>query len=309
MATTKEKVIISGRKRGKGIVFAFLAPPILIYLLFFIYPAVNAFKVAMYDWSGFNYANAKFIGLANFKEALTDKWVWLALSNNLYILVFGGLLMFSAALFFAAVLTTPGFRGRSFYKAIIFLPYVLNQVGVALLWIFILQPRFGMLNTLLRGIGLDALALTWLGGRGLAMGSIIYVLVWSSIGFYMILLIAGIETIPGDLYDAAKVDGASAIQTFRYLTLPLIRDILAIGVVFWMINAIKEFGVVWTLTRGGPANLTNTISTYMMNEALPYQKPDFRLGYASAIAVVLFILVFGVTLLFFRLRRKEAIEF
>jgi ABC-type sugar transport system permease subunit len=309
MATAKAKAIISGRKRGKGVIIAFLAPAILVYLIFFIYPSINALKVAMYDWNGFFFETAKFVGLDNFIEAFHDQWVWVALENNLYIMVFGGILMFSAALFFAVVLTRPGFHGKSFYKSTIFLPYVISQVGVALLWIFVLQPRFGMLNTILRGIGLKSLALTWLGSRTPAMGSIIFIIVWSSIGFYMILLMAGIETIPSDLFDAAKVDGASEWLTFRYLTLPLIRDILAIAIVFWMISAIKAFGVVWTLTRGGPANSTNTMATYMMNRALPYQTAQFRMGYATAISVILLILVLGVSMLFFRLQRKEAIQF
>lgn len=312
MATTVEKVIVSGRKRGKGIRIAFLAPPILIYLIFYIYPAFNAIKYALYDWSGFDFGTARFVGLGNFKEAIKDKLMQVALQNNVFILVFGGVVMFSAALFFAAVLTTPGFRGRSFYKSVIFLPYVLNEVGVALLWIFILQPRFGMLNVLLKNIGLGAMAQVWLGDRFLALSCIIFIIAWHGIGFYMILLMSGIETIPLDLYDAAKVDGASSIQTFRYLTLPLLRDILAIAVVYWMIGALKVFGLVWAITGtngGGTTNGTQTVATYMYMTAFPYQSANFRLGYATAISVVLCILVFAVSLLFFRLQRKEAIEY
>jgi ABC-type sugar transport system permease subunit len=310
LATTKEKVIVSGRKRGKGIIFTFLFPALLIYILLFVYPAFNTFKYSLYNWSGFGINNAVFIGLGNFKEALTDQYVWLALSNNLYILVIGGFLMFSAALFFSVVLTIPGFRGRSFFKAVIFMPYVLNQAAVGLMWVFILQPRFGLLNTLLRQIGLDSLAQSWLGSRSPAMGSIIFVIIWSSIGFYMILLMAGIETIPSDLYDSAQVDGANTFQLFRFLTLPLIRDILSIAVIFWMLNAIQQFGVIFAMTRGAPANQTNTVATYMMNLAFPYLGSyNFRFGYASAIGVLMLIPVFGISLLLFALRRKEALEF
>lgn len=310
MATTRSEA--SGRRRGNGIAIAFLIPPILVYLIFYIYPTLNAFKYALFNWSGFDFSSAKFIGLGNFKEALSDKLLLVALENNLYIMVFGGVLMFAAALFFAAVLTVPGFRGRSFFKAVIFLPYVINEVSVALLWIFILQPHFGMLNLLLRQIGLGFLAQVWLGSRALAMGCIIFIIVWESIGFYMVLLMSGIETIPLELYDAARVDGASGIQSFRYLTLPLLRDILSIAVIYWMIGALKVFGVIWAMagTAGtGTSNGTQTLATYMYQNAFPHQTANYRLGYATALAVLTFVLVFIFSLLFFRLQRREAIEY
>lgn len=304
------EVIQSGRKRGKGIVFAFLAPALLLYLIFFVYPSISALRISLFNWTGFNYASAEFLGLGNFRELLNDRWVRLAFSNNLYIMIFGGILMFSSALFFAVVLSNPRFRGRVFFKIVIFLPYVLNEVGVALLWIFILQPRFGLLNTLLRSIGLESLTQIWLGSRNLGVGSIIFVVVWYTIGFYMVLLMAGIEGIPTDLYDAAIVDGASSMQTFRYLTLPLLRDILSIGIMYWMIFSIKAFGIVWAMTRGAPGNQTHTIATYMVSQALPYQTAIFRMGYATSIAVMMCIVVFVFTLIYFRfLQRKTAIEY
>ena len=302
--------VVSGRKRGKSIVFAFLTPPILVYAAFFLYPAASAFRISLYRWKGFYAKNAKFVGLDNFKEVLSDRWVKLALSNNLLIMVIGGILLFAAALFLAAVLTNSRFKGRTFFKTLVFLPHVINPIGVGLLWIFILQPRFGLLNTLLRSAGLGSLAQAWLGSRELSIPSIILVMIWYVIGFYMVLLIAGMEGIPGDLYDAANVDGASDWQIFWKLTLPLLRDVLAIAVVYWMIGALKIFGVVWVLTQGGPANSTHTISTYMIGQVLStWGTVGLRIGYGTAIAVVLFVLVFFVSLLFFRLSRTEAIEF
>lgn len=307
--TAVQQKAVSGRKRPKGIIFLFLLPAALLYLIFFIYPTLDALRISLFDWAGFKIETATFVGLGNFRELLGDKWARLALENNLFIMFFGGILMFSAALFFAVVLTNPRFRGRTFFKIVIFLPYVLNEVGVALLWIFILQPRFGMLNTLLRNIGLDSLAQIWLGSREYGVGSIIFITVWYTIGFYMVLLMAGIDGIPTDLFDAVKVDGANGIQTFRYLTLPLLRDILSIGIIYWMINSIKAFGVVWALTRGAPGNSTHTIATYMVDKALPYQSALYRMGYATAIAVVMCIIVFLFTLIYFRMQRKEAIEY
>jgi len=301
--------VVSGRKKGKGIIFTFLAPAILIYAIFFLYPSADAFRISLYKWSGFYFKNATFIGLGNFKEALNDKWMRLAFSNNILIMVAGGIFMFAMALFFAVVLTNPRYRARTFFKTVIFLPNVINAVGVALLWVFIFQPRFGMLNLLFHSIGLDSMAKVWLGSRGMAIPSIIFVTVWYVIGFYMVLLIAGIEGIPTDLYDAAKVDGASDWQTFWRVTMPLLRDMIVIAVIYWMIGALKIFGVVWAMTRGQPANSTHTVATYMMEQALPSQTSIFRMGYGTAIAVLLFIAVFFISMLFFRLSRAEAIEY
>jgi len=301
--------VVSGRKKGKGIIITFLAPAILIYAVFFLYPSADAFRISLYKWSGFYFKNATFIGLGNFKEALNDKWMRLAFGNNILIMVAGGIFLFAMALFFSVVLTNPRFKARTFFKTVIFLPNVINAVGVALLWVFILQPRFGMLNLLFRSIGLDSMAKVWLGSRGMAMPSIIFVIVWYVIGFYMVLLIAGIEGIPTDLYDAAKVDGASDWQTFWRVTMPLLRDMIVIAVIYWMIGALKVFGVVWAMTRGQPANSTHTVATYMMEQALPSQTSIFRMGYGTAIAVLLFIAVFFISMLFFRLSRAEAIEY
>ena len=224
-------------------------------------------------------------------------------------MVAGGVFLFAAALFFAVALTNPRIKGRTFFKTTIFLPHIINPIGVALLWVFILQPRFGMVNVFLRSIGLEDFTQVWLGSRPLAMACIIFMIVWYVIGFYMVLLIAGVEGIPGDLYAAARVDGANEWQIFWRVTFPLLRDVLVIGLIYWMISALKIFGEVWALTRGQPANSTHTITTYMMQQALPYQSTVFHMGYGTAIAVLLFVLVFCVSLLFFRLSRKEAIEY
>lgn len=306
---TGSRRVVSGRRKGKGIIFAFLIPAVLVYAGLFLYPAASAFRLSLYDWSGLGVQNMRFVGLANFKEAIADKWVRLALGNNLLIMIAGGSFMFTLALFFAVVLTNRRYRGRTFFKTVVFLPHVMNDVGVALLWVFIYNPRFGMLNLALKSIGLPQLAKVWLGTSGLALPCVIFVIVWFVIGFYMVLLIAGIEGIPSDLYDAAKVDGANDWQAFWRLTFPLVRDVLAIAVIYWMINSLKLFGIVWALTKGQPANSTHTLATYMMMQVLPYQTPLYRLGYGTAIAVLLFIAVFFISLLFFRLSRREAIEY
>ena len=298
-----------GRRRPTGIIWIFLAPAVLLYGFFLLYPTFNAFLISLYRWSGFGFENSTFVGLENFKEALRDQWVHLAFSNNLIIMIGGGMLLFALSLFFAVVLSNPRTRARAFFKTSIFLPHIINPIGVALLWIFILQPRFGMLNIFLCSVGLEELAQVWLGSHGLAMAAIVFMVVWYVIGFYMVLLIAGVEGIPPDLYAAARIDGASEWQVFWRVTLPLLRDVLVIGIIYWMISALKIFGEVWALTKGQPANSTHTIATYMMQQALPAQSTVFRMGYGTSIAVLLFVVVFCISLIFFRLSRREAIEY
>ena len=305
IVTTDPRV---GRSRGKGIVYAFLAPAVVIYSVFFVYPSLDALYIALFDWSGFNWPNAEFVGAGNFIKAYGDKWVWLSLWNTLYLVVFGGILIFVLVLIFSGMLTNRNIRGRNFFRVTIFLPYVINSVALGLLWIFIFNSKFGMLNMLLKTIGLENFALVWLGSRGTALACIVFVVVWSNVGFYLILLVAGIETVPKDLYDAGQVDGASSIQGFRFITIPLIREVLVVAGILWTIGALKEFGVAWMLTRGSPAQSTHTFTTYLMNEAMPYQA-EAHMGYASALAVALLIVVVGVSGVLLALRRREAIEF
>lgn len=300
--------VLSGRRRSRSIIFVFLSPGILFYILLFLYPAASAFRISMYKWQGFKWENAEYIGLANFREALRDRWLLAALGTNAWFMIVGGVFLFVLALFFAAVLTNTRYRGRTFFKTAIFLPHVINVVGVALLWVFVLNPRFGLLNTVLRSVGLDNLAKAWL-AKPYELHSFTFMLIWYVIGFYMVLLIAGMEGIPTDLYDAAKVDGASEWQVFWKVTLPLLRDVLAVGIIHWMIVSVKIFGIIWAIGRGMSFGDTNTIATYMMWYASTRSSATFRMGYGTAIAVVMCIIVFFISLLFFRISRAEAIEY
>jgi ABC-type sugar transport system permease subunit len=297
------------RWRSKGFILLYLAPAALVYLVFYIYPAADAFRISLYRWTGFAFGNAEFIGLANFREVLRDEQLHLALSNNIKLLFGGGVLCFGLALFFAATLSHPKVRGAGYFKTTIFGPYTISAVGVALLWSFIYNPSWGLLNASLRAIGLDSLAVPVLALKNWAFPAVIFVIVWHVLGFYMMLLLAGVQNIPPDYYDAAQIDGANEVQTFFHITLPLLRDVLIIALLYWMIGALKHFGIAYAMTRGRPAGLTHTVSTYMYEWALPYYSSDYRLGYATAIAVALFLLVLAMSALYLRVTTREAIQY
>jgi ABC-type sugar transport system permease subunit len=305
--------VASGRRRGKGIIYLFLAPAVLLYSIFFIYPAFDSLRISMYDWAGLNIANAKFIGLRNFAEAFDDRWVRVAVRNNFTIMLIGGVFMFALALLFAMALTQRRFKAKTFFRTVIFFPYLISGVGVGLFWIFVFNPQFGILNGLLRALGLEFMEKAWLGDPQTALACVIFVIIWWGIGFYMLFLVAGIETIPPELFDAARVDGANERQLFFRITLPLLREFLSVAVVIWMIDALREFAVVLMLTGGGPGNRTTVLSTYMaklaFNIPLGGGGAIFRFGYGASIAVILFVLVLVASLVYFRLRRKEAIEY
>jgi len=303
----------SGRRRGKGIVVLYLAPAVVLYGVLFAYPAVNALRIGLYRWSGLSLGSAEFIGLANFAEAFGDRWVRVAMRNNFLIMTLGGVLVFFLSLLFAVALTSGWLKAKDFFRTVIFFPYMISGVGVGLFWVFVLNPRFGALNGILRRIGLESLTRAWLGEPKLALGSVIYVVVWWGIGFYMLFLVAGMESIPIDLFDAARVDGANERQLFFRITLPLLRDFMAVAMVLWMIEALKTFAVVLLLTGGGPANQTQVLTTYMARMAFNVPASSsgliFRFGYGTAIAVILFFLVLLTSLVYFRLARREAVEF
>jgi ABC-type sugar transport system permease subunit len=305
--------IVSGRRKGKGIIFAFLAPALLLYAFFFLYPTFEALRMSLYDWSGLNIATAEFVGLGNFVEAVGDRWVGIALKNNLWITLYGGVLTIALALLFAVALTTRAFRGKGLFRTIIFFPYMISGVGVGLFWIFVFNPQFGLLNGLLGTLGLEALQRPWLGDPATALACIIFVTVWWGIGFYMLYLVAGIETVPAELLDAARVDGANERQAITHVTLPLLREFLSVAIVLWIIDALRTFGTVLMLTGGGPGNRTTVLATYMaklaFNIPLGGAGAVFRFGYGTAIAVIMCVLVLLASGLYFWLRRREALEF
>lgn len=301
----------SGRRRGKAIIFLYLAPAVLLYSALYLYPAFDAFRICLYRWSGFDSSTAKYIGLQNFLSLAKDSIALISLKNNLYVAFFGGIVMFALAMLFAVVLTQSE-RRRIWVEPArigVFAPFVMSSVAVALFWTFVYNSRFGLLNSLLRSAGLDSLALPWLGKKETALPAVTLVIIWQGVGFYMTLLIAGIQSIPVSFYDAAKIDGAGRWQEFRYITFPLLRDMLTIAILYWIIAAFKTFGIIYAMTRGGPANRTHVIATYQYQLIAPYQSAGFRMGYGTALSVVLFVIVVTVSVFYLRLTSREAIEY
>jgi raffinose/stachyose/melibiose transport system permease protein len=263
----------------------FIAPALIVYVLYVIYPIFQSALYSLRDWSGIG--EGTYIGLANYREALTDKVFWGAFQNNVILVVASIMIQLPVALMLALLLSSR-FPGWRIFRAVYFLPLLLSTVAIGLVWINVYDPTFGLLNGLLEVIGAENLQQSWLGNPSLALPSIIAIVCWQYIPFYMILFIAGLTTIPDDLYEAAKLDGASGWDSFWGITLPLLRPITRTAAILSLIGSLKFFDLVWVMTRGGPNRSTDLMATYMFEQAFA----SFRMGYGSAIAMLLFIFAF-----------------
>ena len=286
----------------RKLILPLLVPGLLLHLLFFVAPSLDAFYYALTSWSGLT-LHKQFIGLDNFIRAFNDYTFLMALRNVFFFGVFGFLLIFPLSLLFAVVLSRNPPCAR-LLKFIIFAPTLLSVVVTAVLWGSIYNPIVGLLSETMRTFGLGEYVQPWLGHRSTALPAITVAMIWQGLGTYVILFLAGLQKIPRSFYEAAELDGADAWQQFWLVTLPLLWDVVQILVVLWVINAVQAFALIFVITRGYP-NVTEVLGTYIYWAGFQGQS----VGYASAMGVVMFALVLVFSLLANRLMRRETIEY
>ncbi len=286
----------------------FLVLPVTLYLIYVIAPYVQAFYIALTDWRGVN-ASPRFVGLENFQRLFGDGIWWKAVSHNLILLVLLPIIVLVIALFFAFLLNAGGDRGgvagSKVYRVVFFFPQVLAVAVVAVLFQQVLRPdKSGMLNAPLISLGMEPIG--FLSDTRVALWSILGVLVWQAVGFYVVLFSAGIGSIPRDLFEAAAIDGASRPALFFRVTLPLLWDTIQVAWIYLGILALDIFAIVWVMTaeHGGPDFSTTVMAAEIYRNAFEY----FKFGYASAMGVVLFFFTIGFAILSLRLSRRERIE-
>ncbi|KQR69985.1 lactose ABC transporter permease [Rhizobium sp. Leaf341] len=261
---------------------AMLLPALALVGLFILAPAVYAivgsffaFTVTARDWA--------FVGLGNYVTAAGDPVFWTALRNNAFLIVGSIITQIGIGTALAAILDRGIRRGNTVYRTIIFMPVVVSSIAVAFVWILILDPTVGPLNAIVKSLGFRPPRLGWLGDPGISLPFLLVIAAWQNVGFQMILVLAGLQAIPRELYEAAALDGCRGLRAFRYITLPGIRNILIVGTLITIIGGLKVFDLVFVTTGGGPANATQVLGTYTYLQA-------FRLGnigYANAMSVVL----------------------
>jgi raffinose/stachyose/melibiose transport system permease protein len=278
----------------------FAAGALLLYGVFSLLPSVLGIGYAFTDWNAYS-TELNWVGLDNFATILSSGPTYIRFIANTIVFTVSTIFLKTAIALGLALLLTEGVRRLSYvYRALIYLPAVLPILIVSLIFRSVLNPATGLLNETLRAVGLGALALHWLTDVSLAMWSVIAVDVWRGVGYIMVILIAGLQAIPRDYYEAASIDGASGRQTFRHITLPLLMPVLAVTTVLNLLYGLKVFDIVFVLTRGGPGRATDTVYTAIFDD---FSKG--RYGIATALSTLLFLVMIVLGYVTIRALRRE----
>jgi multiple sugar transport system permease protein len=284
-------------------VWFFLAPALFLITVFFFIPVAASLLLSVTDFDLYGIAsvsNTRFIGLRNYSRLFQTPDFWAALRNTFYFAFVGGPLTIAVSLGAAMLLSSKLVRFKSFFRTIYFTPFVTTLVAVAIVWRYLYHTRYGLFNYGLARIGIGPI--DWLGDPHWAMPAIILMAVWKSFGYNMLIFIAGLQSIPTELYDAAEIDGAGAVRRFFNITLPMLAPTLIFVSVITMIGYFQLFAEPYVMTQGGPLRSTTSVVLLMYEEGFRW----WRMGYAAAIAFVLFIVILLATLVQFRLQRERA---
>ncbi|MBP8951628.1 MAG: sugar ABC transporter permease [Armatimonadetes bacterium] len=282
--------------------YLLIAPAVLFFAIYVLYPIVHTCVLSAYSWSTVNPARV-YVGLDNYRNLLQDPYFLLSLKNNLLFVVLSIIGQLPVALLLALLIGSAT-RTHQFLRTLVFGPFVVPVVAVGLVWTMIYNPSFGALNAILARIDPSFEGRGWLSDPPwLAIYSIIFVSCWRYVGFHMMVLLAGLQAIPDELYEAAKIDGAGNWQAFRGVTLPLMRRVIAMDALLITVGSVKIFDLNWVMTQGGPNHASEVLATYMYTCGFS----DDRMGYAAAIATVMLAITFVATVVYVRVSGKEEV--
>lgn len=287
---TKQKV------KNMAMAYIFLLPNLVGFLIFTLIPIVCSMGLSFMEWDSAN--PMVFVGFENFKRLWTDDTFKISLWNTVYYSVFTVPLTMAAALGLAIILNQK-MKGINIFRTIFFFPHVASLVAIAVVWNLLFHPTLGPVNNILRFLGI-ANPPGWTSSVDWAMPVIIIVSIWKSMGYYMILYLSGLQAIPRELYEAAKVDGANSFQRFKSITLPMLTPTTFFVSIMLTIACFKVFDLVSVMTNGGPGRATNVLVFNIYNTAFI----NYEFGYASAISMILFIIVLAITIVQFRAEKK-----
>ena len=283
-----------GRLRFSPSVLLFMLPAFLLYGLFFVLPFLRTLYNSLFDWNGIG--TWWFVGAANYVQLAQDELfgrgvvrvaIWAALAV---------LFKVGTALVLASMLRIP-IRGERFFSAAFFVPVVISSAAIGLLFTLIYDADVGLLNIVLRGVGLGGLARNWLGDEDTALYAVIAVPIWHTIGYFFIILLAALRNAPNEVYEAARIDGAGASATFRHITIPMAWPVLQVCIVLAITAALKSFDYVFIMTKGGPGTVTEVPATYMYKTIFV----NLQVGYGTAMATTIFLIALAATLMVRRL--------
>ncbi|WP_083978854.1 carbohydrate ABC transporter permease [Bacillus alveayuensis] len=286
------------------LLYLFILPGLILYLIFFILPTLSALFYSITNWDGLT-PEYDFIGFENYVNLLTNDSIFAkSFFNNIKFMLFVVIFQTGFSLLFALFLVK-NTKTNIFLRALYFFPTILSSVSVAFIWSFIYDPNLGILNTFLKKLNMDFLAHNWLGDESIAIFSIAFVQVWFHTGQMLIIFVAGLQNIPEDLYEVAKIEGANRWQKFRYVTWPLVAPAATIVMAYTTIQSFKAFDLIFAMTRGGPNYATEILATNIYSTAFR----SFKFGYASAESVLFMIIIALITFIQFRVLRANRVQY
>ncbi|WP_310829467.1 carbohydrate ABC transporter permease [Paenibacillus pedocola] len=281
----------------------FVIPALTLFFVFFIYPIFSSIYYSFTSWNGVS-DTVKYTGLTNFKKALGDERFWVSVKNNGWFILFSVFIQVPLIVFFSLLIANVK-KLKGLYKTAVFMPSIMSTAVIGILWGFIYEPNIGLFNKLLGLFGVEPIY--WLSDERFAMLSILITNAWQWTGFYIVMVLAAILSIPSELDEAAAIDGATGFQRATRITLPLIVPIISVVIMLSIAGAMKAADIVIVMTKGGPAGSTEVMATYMIKYAIT----NFKYGYGNTIAVLIFVFTLVVTALYQLLfnRRSERIEY
>jgi raffinose/stachyose/melibiose transport system permease protein len=289
-------------KNKKLLIAVFLLPALILFIVNVVYPAFASIYYSLFTWDGIS--KMEFAGLVNFTRMFKDPVFYKALLNSFYNVIGSGVVQVALGLFLAVILNSK-IKGFKIFRTVFFFPVIVSAISIALMFSLIYEPQNGMLNSFLRLIHLGDFARPWLSDRKIVIFAAIFPQTWQYIGLMMMILLAALQNIPGDLLEYADIDGATGLKKTFLINIPLIWEAIQICVVLGVISGLKEFQHVYVLTRGGPMNSSELLSTYMYTTV--FKVMEF--GYGSALSFVIFVSGFLFTVVFKKYFSGDKIQY
>ncbi|MGG7059054.1 carbohydrate ABC transporter permease [Clostridium nigeriense] len=293
------------KKSQKRFIFACMAPAVILVTIFMVIPTFNVFRMSLYKWGGLS-NNKTFQWFENFKILSKDQNFLQSIQNSILVITLVTIITLVIAVFFAAVLSKENVKGKNFFRVIFYIPNILSVVVISAIFGAIYDPQAGLLNSILGFLNLDNLKKMWMGDPNIVIYSLIFALIWQAIGYYMVMYMASMASIPESFYEAAGLDGAGKIKQFFTITLPLIWDNIRTTLTFFVISTVNlSFLMVQIMTSGGPNGQTEVFLSYMYKQA--YTSSAY--GYGMAIGVVVFLFSFILSAVINKITEREVLEF
>lgn len=297
--------MVQSKRKKYGFLAFCLLPGFVCFLIFTVYPLANGLYMSFFKWSGMS-SNRAFIGLENYKRLFSDPVIPKTIANDYFLVVVKVIFIMFLAILFAVILSQFRFRETPFYRFVFFFPNVMPVVTTAILWIFIFSNNMGLLNAILRAVGLEEWARPWLGTSSTALPSLAAPLIWAGIGLFMLMLMGAIGNISTSIYEAVELEGATRWQKFIYITIPLIWPQIKTSIIYIIITTLNgSYVLVQLMTKGGPNNATQVMGSYLYQQAFVH----YNFGYGATIGVMILVLTLVTVLLMQRLLKREEVQY